>query len=340
VTIAQVPTSAARVADVSDAVNAYLGWLKRRDAAPATLKKYNPYLETFADWAGHRHPADISSWEIDGLFLAEWEARFERRRGRAPSRHSKRGMIGALSSFYGWLHKFSLLVDEEGKQVTNPMLAIDAPRVPPKQELDWLTPEQDELLLECQMSPGETILVWFLRFTGLRLAEALSLRISDVDLMSGLVHVQQSKTARGIRSIPICDELRLQINRWLDHLRKKGLYDPNGPFFATRNRTAMKPQQAEKWIRRVGDRAGIPNLTPHRLRRTLGSRLYQDGLPLDRVSMVLGHADTRTTELYYARLRHDQARNDMLAVLNGRTARPVSRAAATTALHTRAAMPS
>jgi integrase len=203
-------------------------------------------------------------------------------------------------------------------QVVNPMLAIDAPRVSPKADLDWLTPEQDELLLEIEMSAGEAILIWFLRFTGLRLAEALSLRICDVDLMSGLVRVRQSKTARGIRSVPICDELRLQIRRWLDELQKRGLYDSNGPFFATRNRTAIKPQQAEKWVRRVGERAGIPNLTPHRLRRTLGSRLYQDGLPLDRVSMVLGHADTRTTELYYARLREDQARTEMLVLLNGR----------------------
>lgn len=72
-------------------------------------------------------------------------------------------------------------------------------------------------------------------------------------------------------------------------------------------------------MRRVGERAGISKLTRHRLRRTLGSRLYQAGLPLDRVSMVLGHADTRTTELYYARLRDDQVRTEMLGLLNGRS---------------------
>jgi len=324
VTVVEAHPTAPSITNVAEAVNAYLGWQKRREAAPATLKKYRGYLDEFAVWAGERHPAAISSWEIDGLFLAGWEERFQRRRGRSPSRHSKRGIVGALSSFYGWLHRFSLLVDEDGRQVTNPMLAIDPPSVPPKAELDWLTPKQDELLLGCEMSAGEAILVWFLRFTGVRLAEALSLKQSDVDLISGLVHVQQSKTARGIRSVPICDELRLQINRWLDELHKKGLYDRNGPFFSTRNRTAIKPQQAEKWVGRVGERAGIANLTPHRLRRTLGSRLYQDGLPLDRVSMVLGHADTRTTELYYARLRDDQARVEMLAVLNAQTSSCVS----------------
>jgi len=324
VTVVEAHPTAPSLTNVADAVNAYLGWQKRREAAPATLKKYRGYLDNFAAWAGDRQPAAITAWEIDGLFLADWEERFEQRRGRSPSRHSKRGMVGALSSFYDWLHRFSLLVDENGKQLTNPMLAIGAPNVPPKQELDWLTPDQDELLLECEMSAGEAILVWFLRFTGLRLAEALSLKVRDVDLMAGLVHVRQSKTARGLRSVAICDELKIQINRWLDHLRSKGLYDPNGPFFATRNRTAMKPQQAEKWVRRVGERAGISILTPHRLRRTLGSRLYQDGLPLDRVSMVLGHADTRTTELYYARLRGDQARTEMLAVLNAQTSRSPS----------------
>jgi integrase len=312
-TTVQLPTRPTTAAEAKDA---YLTWLKRNRRAENTLKKYRPYLRDFAEWAGERHPASFEIWELDDGFLAQWEDAFETRNGRPPSDQSRRGVIGCLSSFYGWLHKRGLLVDGGGRPVPNPMLGIEPPRIKPRDELDWLSEAEQERLLSVSMTIGERTLITFLVMTGLRLSEALKLRQRDVDLASMQVNVRESKTARGIRSVAICDELKVCVQAWLNHLRSRSLWNPDAPFFITRNLTAMKPQQAELWVKGVGESAELSGLTPHRLRRTLGSYLIQHGRPLYEVSLVLGHADTRTTEMYYARLTADQVRAGMLVVMN------------------------
>jgi integrase/recombinase XerD len=78
----------------------------------------------------------------------------------------------------------------------------------------------------------------------------------------------------------------------------------------------MKPQQVEKIVRRVGERAGIEGLTPHRLRRTFGSFFLNEGVRLESVSHLLGHADTRITQLAYASLQDETVRKEMMEALS------------------------
>src|SRR5947207_11895319 len=47
------------------------------------------------------------------------------------------------------------------------------------------------------------------------------------------------------------------------------------------------------------------NVTPHSLRRTFGSHLINNGLRLEVVSKLLGHATTTITEHAYAQLLDD-----------------------------------
>jgi len=66
--------------------------------------------------------------------------------------------------------------------------------------------------------------------------------------------------------------------------------------------------------------AGIPHVWPHALRKARGQWLIDLGVPLEIVSRVLGHADTRITELVYCRVSDEliwdrmgpQARPDSL----------------------------
>jgi len=288
-----------RPATVPEAVETFLAFLKRRGRSPKTLTKYRPYLYAFAAWAGDRSPASLTTADIDFGFLSAWAEDFERRNGRPASGQSLRGVIGALSGLYRFLVNYGFLVDENGRPTPNPALALEPPTIRQKPN-DWLRVAEDTALLELPMRPHEEILVWFLRWTGLRLGEALALRMSDVDLIEGVISVPDSKTASGIRQVPIAPELRLRIVRWLEHLQRAGVYRPNGQFLCTtivrswKDRksgivyqsepgAAMKPQSVEAMLYRVGQRAGIEGrLTPHRLRRTYGSHLLNAGVRLDR----------------------------------------------------------
>jgi integrase/recombinase XerD len=304
-----------RPTTVEEAVEAFFCHLRYRKKTEGTRKQWRPPLRDFTKWAGNRTTASLTTHEIEG-FLSDWIAAFERRNKREPSDHTIKNVIVALRSMYKYLNDYGLLLDE-GLPVRNPMLPIEPPTPEPKVN-DWLRRSEDEALLSAFFkTEDERVLVWFLRWTGLRLGEALSLRVSDLDLSEGTVYVRKSKTARGRRAIPLTDELRPRINEWLRVLDRRGLYRTDGPLFPSRHGNPWTQQYAQKIIRRVGDRVEIERLTPHRLRRTFGSHLLNEGVRLEVVSKLLGHRSTEVTEDAYAELLDQTVRKEMLSALSG-----------------------
>src|SRR4051794_7315154 len=92
-----------------EAVDAFLAYLKRRGRSAKTLAKYRPYLDGFAEWAGDRSPASLTTADLEFGFIGAWEAEFEARNGRAASAQSLRGVIGALSGLYRFLTNYGFL---------------------------------------------------------------------------------------------------------------------------------------------------------------------------------------------------------------------------------------
>jgi integrase len=110
--------------------------------------------------------------------------------------------------------------------------------------------------------------------------------------------------------VPIHPELKKELVAWLAHLEGKDQRRADLPVLVTRNATPMKAQFGWRLIKRVAGRAEVRPLprnqlsevTPHTLRRTFGTDLLNRGMPLEHVSKLLGHADTRVTQACYAEL--------------------------------------
>src|SRR5919199_1664367 len=77
----------------------------------------------------------------------------------------------------------------------------------------WVEPEQLPALLDATSGTGR-VLLSLLAGAGLRIGEALALRWSHVDLATGTLHVVDSKTAAGIRSVDLTPTLREQLVLW------------------------------------------------------------------------------------------------------------------------------
>lgn len=50
----------------------------------------------------------------------------------------------------------------------------------------------------------------------------------------------------------------------------------------------------------IGDRVGVEDCRPHRLRDTFAVRMLAKGLSLDDLKVLLGHSSVKITEQYYA----------------------------------------
>jgi integrase/recombinase XerD len=323
---------------------AYESALVRHGRADATRMKYVHGVRAFLAWREGRFGQEVTTFDID-LFLSAWESAWENQTGRRPRRSTVRARIAALRSFFSYLERAGLLTDAAGYTVANPMAGVIAPALEQRPN-DFLRPIEDRALLECASPRAERMVVWLLRWTGLRVSEACALKLEDVDLAPGResLLVRRSKTNAGVRTIPVVPCLLPEMQVWMAVLRERGIGAPQAHVLATTTGSAFKPTFVWRLVKRAGERAavrpvpctcgspyrtrherGCPRtvcgenvsaITPHTLRRTFGSYLLNKGLRLEVVSRLLGHSSTVVTERAYAELLGTTIRDELLAVLD------------------------
>lgn len=321
-------------------ISDFSSYLERVGRAPGTREIYVRTAKELLEETGKSFvgvtPADVDT------HLAQWRDTFFRVRGRFPAQATYRNRVNALRALYRWMERFDLLCDADGVLIPNPMRRIDAPRVEQRAN-DWLRPFEDRALLSAPIPQHERFIVMLLRWTGLRVGEAVALAVSDVDLTRRreTIFVRSSKTVAGRRALPVLPMLLPELRNRVRVISNR-TRDVDSPILITRNGTAMKPTYVWRAVKRASFRAGVrvvrcecstntsqhdsrcprtrwgehvSRVSPHTLRRTFGSHLLNCGVRLEVVSKFLGHASTGVTERAYAELLYETARREVFAAL-------------------------
>lgn len=124
--------------------------------------------------------------------------------------------------------------------------------------------------------------------TGARLSELARLERRDIDLEGGEVLIRGTKTSGARLAIPIVAATRPFLQAALDHGRDGARLLPTWG--------RVRPQ-----LTRAAKAAGIPHFSPNDLRRTFATWLVEGGVPLELVSKLMRHRDTRMVSLVYGK---------------------------------------
>lgn len=140
---------------------------------------------------------------------------------------------------------------------------------------------------------------WLLLWTGMRRSEMLNCRWENVELDNRRIYLPDTKAGEP-QYVPL-NSAALKILKDLPKML--------GNSFVLPGHIKGKPlNNIDKPWRRVRDRAGLPRLRVHDLRRTAGSYMVQAGHSIHAVKDILRHKNTKTTEIY-ARLAEQQAQD-------------------------------
>jgi integrase len=133
--------------------------------------------------------------------------------------------------------------------------------------------------------------------TGCRRDEIAGLKWSEVDFGRGLLILDDSKTGKSVRPLGAAALALLEsINRV-----------PETAYVFPAEIGEGYYQGMKRLWERVIKKAGLPGITPHTLRHTIGSTAVSSGEALALTGAILGHANPRSTAIY-AHVQHDPSR--------------------------------
>lgn len=215
-------------------------------------------------------------------------------KARGVSMNTLKGNVWCYNSCFGWLFN-------EGLIPSNPTANLGQIKAMKEEELPF-SGEQVQLLKENTANDCEAAIVHFLLSTGCRIAEVCSVNRADVDFRE--LKLEVLGKGNKVRTVYIDDVTAMMLQRYL---AQRDDIDP-ALFYAKRTNGRYTTGGIRAMLNRIGERAHVPNVHPHRFRRTLATNLVDRGMSIQEVAAILGHASIDTT-MTYVRVNQKNAEN-------------------------------
>lgn len=243
-----------------------------------TRADYRRHLDQFVAWLGDLEVLDAKRADIQ-----RWLAHLLDDLKSPPS--TVRTKSSAISSFYRYLVQENILI-------SSPMEFVRRPKGDSAPKLGLPLDQARHLIADAEEhSRSAAALVWLMMGAGLRVTEACTARIEDLqgDLLT--VTVKGGHLHTRPLSPPVLEAVHHAIGD-----------RTNGPIVLNHNHQPLTRQRAWELIERLAGEAGIDNCTPHTLRHTAASLALAAGARIEDVKELLGHRSIETT-LRYVRNR-------------------------------------
>ena len=215
-----------------------------------------------------------------------------------------------LSAFYQWLQKEEILLK-------NPMNKVEVMKET-KRKKKAFTQMEIELIRDSCKTTKEQALVEVLLSTWARVTEVSQIRIDEINGEIITVHGKGDKD----RDVYLTPRARLLVDKYLQERTDSNPYlFPRAKYAGDVTKMCKgRPRKLQgEWhkdpklvdtsghtdqgtiestVRKIGKRAGVENVHPHRFRRTGATMALRSGMPLLQVSKLLGHEQIDTTQIY------------------------------------------
>ena len=238
-----------------------------------SLHTQDAYVQQVSQFARHfnRSPELLGPEEI-----RSYQVYLTNERKLAPS--SVNIAIAALR----FLYKITLHKDWSLEEV------IPTPKTPQKLPI-VLSPEEVLRFLGSVRSIKHRTILTICYAAGLRVSEAICLKVTDIDSQRMVIRVEQGK-GRMDRYVMLSSKLLQTLRDWWRVDRPKGWLFPGD---------AVDSQTVEWACQKAHRRCRIPKpITPHCLRHAFAVHLLESGTDVRTIQLLLGHRNLATTATY------------------------------------------
>ena len=188
----------------------------------------------------------------------------------------------------------------------SPIRRLEIPKNARKGNVLALTRVQEETVIEAASHVYLGHVAIFLLETGLRRCELVNLKWSDFNQAREEIYVRKSKTAAGIRVVPLT-HCALRILLVEPHTS-----DPY--IFHNKAGNPVNFTNLHRLYERLRKKTGISGITNHIYRHTFATRAVEDNMEVKALSLILGHKDVAFTMQRYVQPDTDFLHEQMRAV--------------------------
>lgn len=199
------------------------------------------------------------------------------------------------------LRAFFRCLTSKGLFEGNPLDGISVKKT--EKQLPGVLDEKEIVLLLSQpsgtdlKSVRDKAMLEILYATGIKVSELIELKVGDINLQIGILHLKNGKKER---IVPIYPAAVRSIANYLVNVRPViVLEETEDKLFTNMNGKPMSRQGFWKIIKQYADTAGIQkDITPHTLRHSFATHLLENGATLTDIKEMLGHSDISSTQIY------------------------------------------
>ncbi len=167
---------------------------------------------------------------------------------------------------------------------------------------------QKELAYHEKTKVRDLALLTLLLGTGIRVSECVGLDIHDVDFENNGIKIRRKGGYEAV--VYFGDEVEKALRDYLEqrhHIIPASGHE-NALFLSMQNRR-IAVRSVENLVKKYASRVtSLKKITPHKLRSTYGTTLYQETGDIYLVADVLGHKDVNTTRKHYATMEDERRR--------------------------------
>jgi len=144
--------------------------------------------------------------------------------------------------------------------------------------------------------------------TGIRISECIGLNISDFNFETNGFKVTRKGGDQAI--LYFGDEVRQALLQYLEERKNiEPLKGHEDAMFLSMQKKRISHRALQNLVKKYATLVTpLKNITPHKLRSTYGTTLYQETGDIYLVADVLGHKDVNTTRKHYAAISDDKRR--------------------------------
>ena len=270
------------------------------------------FVKTIGYFKNHILPS-MGNYRIEKINIAICQKHFDEwaskvKKARTIKAYAKKVLDFAIVHGYLTTNPFTHVETKVKQTYTDPVEEEDA---------NFYTKDELRTFLEyaeLQLDYKAYTLLRLISYTGMRKSEALALTWNDLNLVENELTINKAigrgkntqlykkstKTGKG-RTIKIDDSTVNILKEWnkqqKQHYFKLGIntLQKNQLVFSNKLNAYIQPGQVQKWMYSVQNKYHLKHVSPHGLRHTHCSLLFEAGASIKEVQDRLGHSDVKTT---------------------------------------------